>query len=325
MTGKERIEAVFNGTQPDKVPHFELDFQIMQEAFNIPKTPHHEMAKRYQEADAKGKAKLIENYFAMWKMVVDWFDWAAIHIPPNLFGVFEGEWIPMAKEYFDNRIAIYTFNGDGTYWLLPGDKMMEFAVRLYEDRDKLLEEAKTKCEASIVLAERQIAHGADFICINSDYAYNQGPFIGPEMFSEFVTPFLTEIVSAIHSMGRKAILHSDGDLRLVLDQLVSTGLDGYQSVDPQGHMDIAEVRRKYPGLVLMGNVQTSLLQEVDEPLIRESVRYAVNSAKPGGKYIFSTSNCLFEGMPLQSYLIMLDEYERLAWYSNPYSDSSNFQ
>ncbi|MCL2775690.1 MAG: uroporphyrinogen decarboxylase family protein, partial [Oscillospiraceae bacterium] len=108
--------------------------------------------------------------------------------------------------------------------------------------------------------------------------------------------------------------HSDGDLRLILDQLVSTGLDGYQSIDPQGHMDIAEVKKSYPDLILMGNVQTSLLQDTDDALIRKSVRYAIESAKPGGRYIFSTSNCIFKGMPLESYHIMLDEYEKLAWY-----------
>jgi uroporphyrinogen decarboxylase len=80
-------------------------------------------------------------------------------------------------------------------------------------------------------------------------------------------------------------------------------------------MDIAQVKRQYGHqLVLMGNVQTSLLQQVDDLLIRRSVRYAMTHGKPGGRYIFSTSNCIFKGMPLESYHIMLDEYEKLAWY-----------
>jgi uroporphyrinogen decarboxylase len=79
-------------------------------------------------------------------------------------------------------------------------------------------------------------------------------------------------------------------------------------------MDIAEVRKKYPHLVLMGNVQCSYLQDADEELIRNSVRYAMNSAKLGGRYIFSSSNCIFAGMPLLSYEIMLDEYNKLAAY-----------
>jgi hypothetical protein len=32
----------------------------------------------------------------------------------------------------------------------------------------------------------------------------------------------------------------------------------------------------------------------------------------GKPYIFSTSNCIFDGMPCESYRIMLDEYRRLC-------------
>lgn len=145
--------------------------------------------------------------------------------------------------------------------------------------------------------------------------WKKKPFKSPKMFAEFVTPYLAEIVEAIHQLGVKAILHSDGDLRQILPQLVSTGLDGYQSVDPQGHMDIAEVKRIYGDrLILMGNVQASLLQDVDPEKIQESVRCCMTHGKPGGRYIFSSSNCIFKGMPLESYHIMLEEYERLAWY-----------
>lgn len=113
----------------------------------------------------------------------------------------------------------------------------------------------------------------------------------------------------------KAILHSDGDLRLLLDQLVSAGIDGYQSIDPQGHMDIAEVKRQYGHqLILMGNVRSAALQNSEPDEIRKSVDYAIDNAKPGGRYIFSTSNCIFAGMPLDNYHIMLDEYERRAYY-----------
>jgi uroporphyrinogen decarboxylase len=67
-------------------------------------------------------------------------------------------------------------------------------------------------------------------------------------------------------------------------------------------------------LMILSLLLISLLQEVDDQQIRNSVRYAMKHGKPGGRYIFSTSNCIFKGMPLESYHIMLDEYEKLAWY-----------
>jgi uroporphyrinogen decarboxylase len=153
--------------------------------------------------------------------------------------------------------------------------------------------------------------GADFFCLAHDFGFNGGPFVSPDHFRQIVTPYLTEIVQSIHDMGRKAILHSDGDLRLILDQIHSTGIDGYHSVDPQGHMDIKKVRQDYPDWILMGNVKSSMLQETVEEEICRSVRYCMTYGGMGRRYIFSTSNCIFPGMPEESYRIMLDEYRKI--------------
>ena len=311
MNGRERLQAVMDGRIPDKVPHMELVFQLEEEAFQTTWPSQAEM----DCASPAERERLLYRYFDIWEKIIVRYDWAGIPLAENLHGHFSGRVIPEGKKRFGDRVMIYDYNGQGTFWMLPGSEMMEFAVKLFEHPKELHEEAKQKRDASIELAKIQVDQGVDFICINSDYGYNRGPFVSPKMFAEFVTPYLTEIVEAIHGLGVKAILHSDGDLRQILGQLVSTGLDGYQSVDPQGHMDIAEVKREYgERLILMGNVQASLLQEVDEGRIRESVRYCMTHGKPGGRYIFSTSNCVFKGMPLESYHIMLDEYESLAWY-----------
>ena len=121
-----------------------------------------------------------------------------------------------------------------------------------------------------------------------------------------------ELVQSIHDLGKKAILHSDGCLNQVLDQIHGTGVDGYQSIDPQGRMDIKQVREKYPDWILMGNVACNMLQDTNEARIRESVRYCMTHGGIGKPYIFSTSNCIFNGMPPASYRIMLDEYRRLC-------------
>ena len=311
MNGRERLAAVFGGQIPDKVPHMELVFQLEEEAFKKTWPSYEEV----ETASPKERKQLLNRFFEIWELIIDTYDWAGVPLPTSFFGYFEGEVIPLGQKRFGDRVMIYDWNGQGTFWMLPGTEMMEFVVKLFEHPDELHVEARQKCDDSIALAKRQVDQGVDFICINSDYGYNKGPFISPNMFAEFVTPYLEEIVEAIHQLGVKAILHSDGDLRLILDQLVSTGLDGYQSIDPQGFMDIAKVKQAYGHqLVLMGNVQTSLLQEVNDSLIRESVRYAMKHGKPDGRYIFSTSNCIFKGMPLESYHIMLDEYEKLAWY-----------
>lgn len=301
MTDKERLLCVLNGQIPDKVPHFELDFQLFSEAF------HYDMPGIYK-ADAKDAEVYGEKFLDGWEKILETYHWAAIPINCDYL-------ISKAKKRFGNRALVFCYNGNGTFWMPPGNQIMDFAVDLYEHPDDLHRQAEKKCQDAIELAKWQADQGADFICINSDFGFNDGPFISPDMFAEFVTPYLARIVEKVHDLGLKTILHSDGDLRLILDQLVATGIDGYQSIDPQGHMDIAKVKKQYgEHLILMGNVMSSALQDASPEKIRESVDYAITNGKPGGRYIFSTSNCIFAGMPLENYHIMLDEYERNAYY-----------
>jgi uroporphyrinogen decarboxylase len=269
------------------------------------------------KASPKEREYLLEDYFEIWEMIIERYGWAAIQLHSSYGEYFDGKIILEGVKRFGSRVMIYDFNPWGTFWMPTGSEMMEYYAKFFDAPEKTHEEARMKMEKSIELARRQIDQGVDFISINSDYGFNRGPFLSPKMFAEFVTPYLAKIVEKIHDFGSKAILHSDGNLNSILEQLASTGLDGYQSIDPQGSMDIAEVKKKYGDrMVLMGNVQASLLQEVNDELIRKSVDYCMLNGKPGGRYIFSTSNCIFAGMPLESYHIMLDQYEKHAWYNS---------
>ena len=78
------------------------------------------------------------------------------------------------------------------------------------------------------------------------------------------------------------------------------------SLDPQAGVDIAQVKRPYGDrLCLIGNVNCGLLDTGTEDEIAASARYALQAGMPDGGYIFSTSNCIYTGMPLASYERML--------------------
>ncbi|MCL2884005.1 MAG: hypothetical protein FWF49_00790 [Oscillospiraceae bacterium] len=313
MTGHERMVKLLNREPTDIIPHFEMVFQIPEEAFGL----SWPTVEECRAASPKEKEVLKERYFHIWDLILDTYHWDALPIPYLLHGeFFEGELMREARDRYADRAMIYDYNGDGTFWMpLGGAAMWDFSMRMFDDREGLHTEAEQKLARSIELGKKQVDAGAEFLVCNSDYAFNDNPFIAPADFAELVTPYLARNVQAFHDLGVKVFLHSDGDLRTILDQLVSTGINGYQSIDPQGNMDIKWVKETYGDkLILWGNVKTSLLQNVDEPAIRESANYCLTHAKPGGGYIFATSNCLFKGMPLESYHIMLDEYNKYKNY-----------
>lgn len=307
-SARDRLRIILEGGVPDAPPHFELAFQIEQEMFGMNRSA---LEKQYAHAP-QSLCKAMEDFEAELRIrLVEAFDWAAVD------GAFYNPHVDRLKSItrmkceVGNRALVYSFNDQGVYWMPSGENFLEFSIMLIEHPEELYKNARRKCDEAKLLVRQQVDHGADFIVINTDFAFNKGPFISPSHFRQFITPFLAELVAECHRCGVPVLLHSDGDMSRILDQVHSTSIDGYQSIDPQGGMDIRQVREYYPDWILMGNVPCNLLQDGDEEAIRNAVRYSFEHGGWGKRYIFSTSNCIFKGMPPQSYRIMFDEYRRL--------------
>ncbi len=301
QSNKDCLDLILQGQIPDKPPHFELVFQIAKEMFGM----DIEAIKAKYSSQSEQDEALFKYHIDLQLRLVEEFDYAAVQPAYGLRGIAE------LKKAVGNRSLVAPHDGGGVFWIPAGKDMVNFAVMLYERSDELHEEARRKCDAAKERLAQMSDAGADFFILAHDFGFNEGPFISPKHFSELVTPYLTEIVEYIHDMEKIAILHSDGNLNEILDQIHSTGVDGYHSVDPQGHMDIKAVREQYPDWILMGNVKSSMLQNTDEAPIRESIQYCMEYGGIGKRYIFSTSNCVFAGMPPKSYLTMLDEYHKI--------------
>ncbi len=303
QTPKKQMQMILDGKVPEYPPHFELLFYLEKEFMNIDRNRLNETCTdpdKMSKTDLEVKTRLAEE-----------FDWAAIYGTSLFNHVDNIAQITKLKDKLGQKALIYDFDSIGVFWMPTGSELMDFVVTLFEKPDEMHQLAKQKLKDGKELAKQIHDAGADFIIHNTDFGFNSGPFISPNHFAEFVTPYMTELVAYIHDLGLPVILHSDGNLNAILDQIKSTDIDGYQSVDPQGHMDIKQVREKYPEWILMGNVNCAMLQDCIEDQIRESVRYAMTNGGIGKKFIFSTSNCIFEGMPPQSYEIMLNEYNKL--------------
>ena len=156
------------------------------------------------------------------------------------------------------------------------------------------------------MIDRLTGAGADFIFLPHDVAHNGGPFCSPADFAQITAPYLARLVTRVKERGAVAIVHSDGLLMPILDQLLLGHPQVLHSLDPMAGMDIAVLKDlTYGKVALMGNVQCNLLQDGPNEAIRRSARYCLENATPGGGYIFSSSNTIFPGMPLANYEYML--------------------
>ncbi|MEN8126981.1 MAG: hypothetical protein ABFR90_04155 [Planctomycetota bacterium] len=62
-------------------------------------------------------------------------------------------------------------------------------------------------------------------------------------------------------------------------------------------------------------VNCGLMDTGTEEEIVESARYALKHGMPGGGYIFSTSNCVYTGMELKRYELILDVWRKEGNYN----------
>ena len=303
-SNKERLQTLLAGGIPDVPPTWELVFQIQETFFGMPKSSTVWNAT-YGSKEQRRLA--CWNYDCeVYERCVAELDWAAIP------GSYNPEELAFRKKRIGDRALVVGFDYDGLFCMPEGgNALMDFSIRLYEDPEGILAEARQKCDRAKETFRRHVDAGADLLLGTWDMGFNTQPFVSPEKFEEIVVPYMAELADYAHQLGRKLLIHSDGCLTPILDQMHKTGIDGYQSVDPQGFMDIKAVREKYPDWLLMGNVECAMLQDTNEENIRQSVRYCMEHGGIGKPFIFSTSNCIFEGMPVESYRIMLDEYRRL--------------
>jgi uroporphyrinogen decarboxylase len=195
--------------------------------------------------------------------------------------------------------------------------MTEFSCRLVDAPEQLRREAAAAVDGALARGERLHRHGGlDGFALCSDYCLNVGPFLSPAQFAEFVTPYLARLIAGYRAMGFYCIKHTDGNIMPILDQLVATEPHALHSLDPQGGVDIAEVKRRVGQRVcLIGNVNCGLLDTGTEEDARESARYALRHGMPGGGYVFSTSNCVYTGMALARYEAILDVWRREGNYA----------
>jgi len=101
--------------------------------------------------------------------------------------------------------------------------------------------------------------------VYSDIADSSTTLFSPAFLRKELMPRLERLVAAWHARGVKAIYHSDGNLWGVLDDLVATGIDGLNPLEPLSGMDAAAVRARYPDLVLVGGVDASRLLPYGTP------------------------------------------------------------
>jgi len=316
MTPRERfIAALERRPLAGRVPHFELVFFLTMEAFgklHPSQRSYHQWDQMEEKERQLHRREMADLYLA----TAERYEHSAIFLHPNPDSFEETcRLIDLIRDRSGDGYFLM-LHGDATFGIPNGDRMAEFAGRLVDEPARLKAEAAEMVARALERGERFARHGAlDGFALCADYCFNTAPFLSPGQFSEFVTPYLTRLIAGYRDMGFFTIKHTDGNIMPIIDQLVEARPHALHSLDPQAQVDIAQVKKLYGDRVaLIGNVNCGLMDTGSDEEVEESARYCLHHGMPGGGYIFSTSNCIYTGMKLARYELILDVWRREGNY-----------
>lgn len=307
-TPRERFAAALERRPlTGRVPHFELVFFLTMEAFGKVHPSH----RSYHQWDQMRQAERElhrEDMAGLYVATAERFEQSAVLLHPNPNRLEEAVRLThKVRDCSGNRYFLM-LHGDATFSVPGGDRMTEFAYRLNDEPDEVKAEARQRVDNALERARKlKEAGGLDGFALCADYCFNDGPFLSPDLFAEFVAPYLADLIAGYREMGFYVVKHTDGNIMPIIDHLVDADPHALHSLDPQGGVDIAEVKRHYGDRVcLIGNVSCAALDTGTDEEVVQSARYALRHGMPGGGYVFGTSNCIYTGMRLERYQLMLD-------------------
>ena len=308
MTEKQRfIKALKREKLTGPVPHFELVFYLTMEVLGKVHPSHRQIEHIWDQMSVKEKEAQLQDEAVCYTAIAEKYGHSAIFVHPSVpkdIGATKRLFEIIREQSGDEYFIL--MHGDTTFSMPNGDDMLEFSAQIYDERDALHEIARQRMEERLEFASGFAGTNLiDGFAMCADYCFNTNPFFTPDVFADLIAPYLKQTIDGYRSMGYYSVKHTDGNIMPILDQIADCGPDALHSIDPQAGVDLKTVKRLYGGrMCMIGNVNCGLLQTGTDAEVRADVLRSLNDGMPGYGYIFSTSNCIYTGLPLKRYEMM---------------------
>jgi uroporphyrinogen decarboxylase len=182
------------------------------------------------------------------------------------------------------------------------------ARKVFDDRGKFT------LELVKILAEND----AQLVLLFDDYGFKNGLFMSPKNYRSYVFPWLKRICGVAHKKDCKVILHSDGDLLEIFEDIISSGVDALNPIEPttaNPEYDIFKLNKKYgEKITFVGNLSPVLLVTGNISEIESYAKRLIRELAPGGGYIFSSGHSINPAVTVDRFEAMQNIKRRFGKY-----------
>lgn len=172
--------------------------------------------------------------------------------------------------------------------------------------------------ADAVIASHQKHVTLDEIFFAEDICYNHGALISPELMKEFLLPYYQQVIHNVKQRQLDPSRHlfvqvdSDGDCRGVIPiYMESIGMDVMSPFEVTSGVDVVEIGRQYPHLVMRGGLDKRVLSQ-GRPAIDAMLERILPAMKKRGGYLPMCDHGVPAEVPYADYIYFRQRIAELS-------------
>ena len=148
--------------------------------------------------------------------------------------------------------------------------------------------------------------------ISTAIAGTSGLMYSPDFIKREYFSRMQVLHQRLKQKGYYVIVESDGDNRLIFDDFIKTGIEAYTPLERTSHMNIEEIKKQYPLLVLCQEIDsTHLLPFGSREEVLEEVKRVIGVAETYGGVFMGSCGDIHPQVKLENALAM---YETTCQY-----------
>lgn len=182
------------------------------------------------------------------------------------------------------------------------------------DRPEWVEDLLDRITAiQVRVARRFVAAGVDGGYFGDDYGAQRSMLFSPRMWRTLMKPRLARMFAVFTDAGLPVILHSDGDIRAILPDLVEIGVTTLNPVQPEV-LEHGWLAREFgEKLSFYGGISTqSVMPQRDTQLVRRATMECARVLAPAGTgLVLGPSHRMQSDIPPASVDAMLEAFREL--------------
>jgi uroporphyrinogen decarboxylase len=164
-------------------------------------------------------------------------------------------------------------------------------------------------EFNLYLVKKYVEYGVEYMEYPDDLGMQEGPMVTPQHFREYIKPVYERLMSPAREAGCVIHMHSDGDIRVLVEDLIESGVDVFNLQDLVNGIDW--IRDNLKGRVCIDlDLDRQKVTPFGTPpgidsLVHEEVE-KLGSRDGGLMMVYG----LYPGVPLKNVKAIMDAMER---------------